>query len=238
MLNKINPGDTLTGFPAGTWNSLIDAVQLLQRGRRRFSADSSAQEDGPAFQWKNVSGSNAPAGAIIKPTGFQAVDNAAVFTGDKPDSGVDLFNLISIGPCADGDCADCTIFDPVRANYSTGSGSPSFGQIWGKTPSQWYLSKDLPGFYIGGYSFNDGTGARVWAIQYPLDQLIGKTTGTVNTASSGTINIWVGSGGSEVVTAGPMTVTAWNNTTVVITSGKWVKLSRINGVWYMEPWQC
>lgn len=74
-------------------------------------------------------------------------------------------------------------------------------------------------------------------------QKLVKTTSTVASGTSGTVNIWNnGSGGSETVSTGPITATAWNRTSVSIASGKFCLMTplTIGGatVLYLQPWEC
>lgn len=74
-------------------------------------------------------------------------------------------------------------------------------------------------------------------------QRLVKTTSTIASGASGTVNIWDGgSGGSETVSSGPVTATAFNRTSVEIASGKFCLMTPllIGGaiVNYLEPWEC
>jgi hypothetical protein len=70
-----------------------------------------------------------------------------------------------------------------------------------------------------------------------LHELV-KTTTTHGAGGTATVNIWTGAPGSETVTSPLKTLTATNRTSVAILSGKFCLATKINGSWYIEPWQC
>ena len=107
---------------------------------------------------------------------------------------------------------------------------------WGIKQGQFGASLNYPGF--DAHLVVDSANLVMQAHFAPITSLLAKTTGPWASGASQTVNIWVGAGGSEVVSSGPMKVTAWNRTSVTIPTTKFCKLSLINGVWYGEPWEC
>jgi len=73
-------------------------------------------------------------------------------------------------------------------------------------------------------------------VAFDAGPYIGKTDSSISSAASGTVSVWTGTPGSESDSGD--NITAYNRTSTTIGSGKWVKLSRVNGHWYMEPWEC
>jgi hypothetical protein len=98
------------------------------------------------------------------------------------------------------------------------------------------LSKNYPGARV--IDLVDDTNNFAWVTLEPITSLLAKSTGSWSSGLSQVVNIWIGAGGSETVSSGPMTVTAWNRTSVTIPTGKFCKITFINGVAYSEPWEC
>jgi hypothetical protein len=180
-------------------------------------------------------------GAIIRFTDAVEADNVVTLTGDKPDGTLRQLYGISLGPVAAGSIGDATLFNPARAYYLTSDGTPAYGQSWGVEPSQWYLRKNRPGFFIFGDPHGSGTSARVLAVQSSHLEFIGKLAGSLSQGSTATVDVWGGAGGSEAAISG-LTVTArdWllKSGATAIASGKKVVCRFINGVCYATEAEC
>lgn len=66
------------------------------------------------------------------------------------------------------------------------------------------------------------------------NEQFGKPDSNIAKGASGTVSIWNGAGGSEADSG--INVTAWAKGTAV-TSGKFVVLGNMNGVWYVAKWE-
>jgi hypothetical protein len=64
---------------------------------------------------------------------------------------------------------------------------------------------------------------------------IGKTDGTVTAGGTGTVSIW---SGSTLADTGDNLSNVKNQTSVEIGANKFVRVEEIDGVDYMEPWEC
>jgi hypothetical protein len=166
-LAKITPGTTLREFPAGTFNSLVELAKLYQRDRASFATTPARDILPPSIKWRNDSGEDAPAGAIVRFTGALEIDNAVVLKGNKPDSTLSPFYGISFGPVADGALGDCTILDPVRARYDD-EYEPTYGDTWGPEADEWHLRKGGDGFFVLGHPADD----RVLVVQRQSGHLV------------------------------------------------------------------
>jgi len=240
-LNKLTVGEPFSKFPGNTFNTMVDICRRVQRDQPRFAADGARDILPDCFKWKNVSGSDAPMGAIIRFTDAVEADNVITLTGDKPDGTLRQLYGISLEPCEAGKLADATMFNPARAYYSTGDGTPAYGQSWGIEPSQWYLRKNRPGFFIFGDPHGSGTSARVLAVQSSHLEFIGALAGSLSQGSTATVNVYGGAGGSEAAISG-LTVTArdWlmKSGASAIASGKKVIVRFINGIPYVVDAEC
>jgi hypothetical protein len=122
----------------------------------------------------------------------------------------------------------------VLVTYDTGT--PSAGETWGPKPSQWSVSKGYPGFVCLGIV--DSTNKIALARQEPYDTIIGKLTGALS-ATTNTVNVWTGDGGSEAVVSG-WTISArpwWDigSCTFPVSTTAKVVCKCIDGQWYILP---
>lgn len=120
----------------------------------------------------------------------------------------------------------------VWAAYD-GSGTPSFGTVWGAKSGQWTLSQNRDGFSV--YGASNTSKQRTLVEQFFVTKIIGKLDGDLNSGSSGSAKIWVRAGGAEAVSEYSITIQDW-----LIPSGrKIVDKTKIialyvNGVWYLS----
>jgi hypothetical protein len=177
-------------------------VDLCRQLQPRFGAGSGVDRLPDSVTWKNVSGSDAPRGAIVRFTGAIDADNVITLQGNKPDGTLRPFYGVSLGPVENGKLGDAVLFDPARAYYLDSDGTPAFGQSWGVEPDEWYLRKNRPGFFVTGDPHGSGTSARVQVIQTGCVEFIGKLDGSLSQGGTATVNVWGGAGGSEAVISG------------------------------------
>jgi hypothetical protein len=120
--------------------------------------------------------------------------------------------------------------------YSSGDGTPAWGESWGAKASQWTLAKNRPGFLVTGANNTTATNPYTSAVQYMVNYLKGKAdgSGTIAVGASGTVSIWMGAQGSEADTSIDVTAYAWG---AAITKGKKVALQWIDSGWYIGCWE-
>lgn len=114
--------------------------------------------------------------------------------------------------------------------------TPEYGEMWGAKPGQWEATKGAPGFMCLGIWDEERT--LMLAEWRPITQMLGKTTTTIaaNDVVDEGYEIYGGSLGSEVnlgYTTLPDAVCRYT-----ISSGVWIRLSRLQGGWEMEPLEC
>lgn len=114
--------------------------------------------------------------------------------------------------------------------------TPAVGQTWGPTNGAWSLSKNYWGFNVTDAVTGTGSEARVFAEQYIVNHVLGKTNASHAKGASGTINLYTGTLGSETQVTS-VTVTAWNRYATVA-SGKWVECDWVNGGWSVTSAEC
>lgn len=177
MLNKVS-GRTLQGFPAGTFNTMVDIVRRVQKEQTRFRHGEKRQK--PEVVWfRNDNAATCPMGGVVRITGVVDVKDQILLTGDMPNGSISPPPLwiVSRGPVASGKIGSAVLFDMCRAAYNVADGTPAFGEVWGPQSGDWKLRKLLYGFEILGRPA-DGL---VTAVQMPwrrqeLVQLAGSLT--------------------------------------------------------------
>src|SRR5262245_64796180 len=99
-------------------------------------------------------------------------------------------------PVKSGQYGYATRAGAVVGLYETGDGTPAFGEAWGPRSGTWKLKKNTGGFFALGAT-NTALGLALFA-PLPMLTIRGKTTaGAINKGTSGTINIYTGTLGSE-----------------------------------------
>lgn len=231
-LNKINQTEPLAEFPGATWNTLVDI------GRQALADTLGPTQKMPSKQKllaKNASGSDAPAGAILKFTGVVIVKNKVVLTFAQPNDTLQPVYGIATEAIADGKIGAYKVLDPCRAYYLDSDGTPTFGESWGPHSGQWYLRKGRPGFEILGNHDGTSVEARVTVLPTTGRLVAGKLDAVLTAAGTATVSIWGGTPGSETDTGLNITAVRGNwlmGTGTSIASGK-----KVTCEWFGAGWQ-
>ena len=118
-----------------------------------------------------------------------------------------------------------------RVKYDSGTPAPDEG--WGPKPGQWTISKGFPGCTICGILDATNKIALV-SLDSPIVTLLGKGTGAIGAASSGTnYRIYGGTAGSEADCGFTTVPTAYNKGATAIANNDWVWLEFTNNAWYI-----
>jgi hypothetical protein len=224
--------------------SRLDRLDLDHSNLRRRveSRQSPAVFNDPRRKkFKNNSGEEVPAYAVMEVSaGAQGPFTHELLTIVKPTTTFRRLYLVN-GPepvAADGQGWGRYLMDDSSDNlvlYETGN-TPAIGESWGAKASQWSLAKNRPGFLITAANNTSATNPYTSAVQYIVNELIGKSDADISKGSSGTISIWMGTPGSETDTT--MNVTAYaNGVAIEGTTAKWVSLKWTNGAWYVGCWE-
>ncbi len=176
-------------------------------------------------QWTEFVNSNAgavPAYGVVRATGITVVEPGRVLlSADQPNAFGCQANCFVNSPVsvAAGKYGYVTRSSPLVALYDTADGTPAYGQAWGPRSGSWKLKKNTGGFFVLGVT-NSSLGL---ALVAPLPMLTfrGKTTaGAIAKGSTGTINIYAGTLGSETDTG--QTMPNVYNRYANALSGRWV----------------
>jgi len=125
-----------------------------------------------------------------------------------------------------------TTVGKVEVKYDTGT--PAIGETWGPKPAQFTLSKSYSGFRVLGIT--DTTNKIMLVEPEPVAAYLGKADGAIAVAASGTVDIWIGTAGSE--TNSTVEITGCYNRTTAIASGDWVTVTYLNGQPYVALLTC
>jgi hypothetical protein len=188
----------------------------------------------PSIRWlicRNDAGEEIPAGAVLHINGVTFVEGHSVLTVTKPGSAWQRWYAVSgPWPIPAGAYGSCTLDGPVWA-WCDPQTTPQPGQSWGVKPGEWRLFPHRPGFTVLGGLVHQ----RVLVLPQTVDQLLGKTDGTLGKGASGMVSLWFGPAGSE--TDSSLDVIAWNRFATVA-AGRWVGLVWIQGAWYLNAAEC
>jgi hypothetical protein len=191
-----------------------------------------------AIRWVpcfNAGSSQIPAAAPVQVVSVALSDDRAVLQVAQIGSGsyaafnprIAFNGPLAIGPGMYGACTDGAF---VQCLWDTGTPTP--GDIWGIKPGQYSLTKNGVGNFVVDGIVDAGT-RRMFGRWYGIESLLGKVaSGSISYSTSGTVNVWSGAAGSEAVTSGPWTVTAYNRLAKVGTTAMLV-LKLIGGSWYI-----
>ncbi len=169
-----------------------------------------------AIRWTpcvNVGSAQVPAAAPVQVVGITIVGQSAVYQVTQIGSGsYAAFNLrVAFNgpqPIDAGSYGSCTAGGFVQTLWDTGT--PTAGEVWGIKPGQFSLTKGGAGSFIVD-GIVDSSSKRMCGRWLGIDTILGKVpSGTFGSGTSGTLNVWIGAAGSEAVTSGPWTVTAYN----------------------------
>ena len=96
---------------------------------------------------------------------------------------------------------------------------------------------------------NDGTGVicltidtvehiALCIVPRPGRRLLGKPAADIAIAATGTVNLWTGTRGGEVITSPTKTLDVFNRTSAILKSAKFCEIIDIEGKLYAVPWEC
>jgi hypothetical protein len=143
--------------------------------------------------FRNDAGETIPAFAVMKITGTVTVDEAILWTVEKPGTEFSRFYLVN-GPdtVSTNDLYGTGSFVdlPDRVLYDSGDGTPAYGQVWGPYPSSWKLRRHMYGFRILGDP--NTTDTHVRCTQHWVMDIVGKADGAISLGSNGTVSVWKG----------------------------------------------
>lgn len=150
---------------------------------------------------KNSSGEVIPPFAVMRVTNWSNSNNEILYTVAKPDSTYRWQYLVN-GPIAIGSGSSDEGLATFLANGGPvyyNSGTPAYGERWGPTSGQWYLTQHRPGFQVQGAttsSFNSKN--LLIATQIPPGEVRvqNDSGGAVAANSSATMSMYGGSAGT------------------------------------------
>jgi hypothetical protein len=150
---------------------------------------------------KNSSGEVIPPFSVMRVTNWSKSNNEILYTVAKPDSTYRWQYLVS-GPFAIGSGSSDEGLASFLSNGGPvyyNSGTPAYGERWGPTSGQWYLTQHRPGFHVQGAatsSFNSKN--LLVATQIPPGEVRVKNDsgGAVSAGSSATMSMFGGSAGT------------------------------------------
>lgn len=206
------------------------AVLPLRRPRQRFLNNSG--EEAPAYAVMEVTA------GVRGSSGNPFVEERLTIT--KPTSTFRRLYLVNgPRPVAAGSEGEGTwLMDDAAGRpvlYNSSDGTPAYGESWGAKASQWTLAKNRPGFLITGANNTSASNPYTSAVQYVVNEVLGKTAAPHNEDASGTVRLWMGTANSE--TDSSMDITAYNKF-ANLGSGVWVWCSWTNGAWYLTAGDC
>ena len=163
------------------------------------------------MQWeefRNDSGEEIPAFAVMRCTGAALIDSGqVVLKMAKPNTYGSQYLHYLNGPIkvANGKFGLCTQSRGAVALYDTADGTPAFGERWGPRDATWKLKKNTGGFAV--VEVSNSTDGLVMVQQAPMLSFHGVTDAAINKDAGGTVSIYYRSG-----------ATAYTDTTVNMSS--------------------
>lgn len=153
------------------------------------------------IKFRNDAGSTAPAGGILRITGYNNDAEEPFFTVGRPNAfGSQYFHAVNDDlDVPDGSSGYCCLGQIVPALYDSADGTPAFGESWGPQSGTWKLKKNVGGFRIlSTSSYTAGiTGEyRCLVAVDPFVRFRGVTDASIAKGASGTISIYYGTGGT------------------------------------------
>lgn len=192
---------------------------------------------------KNSSGSVIPPFSVVLITSATATDNEMVFIVRQPNAASTDFNWngylvtgpFSIGSGSSDEGLATDLVQPNYVRYDTGA--PAIKEIWGPRHGQFTLSKAYYGFEIlGGNTTAAGNNVTIARWVGAGEVLVKNETGSsIAAASSGTVNVYSGTAGSESDTGMDMTV--YNRSSTSWATAKFGMAAHVNNAVYGVPYQ-
>ena len=157
------------------------------------------------FEIQNQNAAQIPAFGVMRVTDVLVVKAGRVVVKvDQPNMFGDFGQCLISGPAPiagangttkAGGMATRTGF--ITALYDSADGVPAYGDVWGPQNGTWKLKKNTGGFFCLGAPVNTTVHLAVFA-PLPMRSFYGKNAGSrITKATTGTINIFTGTPGSE-----------------------------------------
>lgn len=188
--------------------------------------------------FRNTSAETIPAYAVMRVTDAIVVDDIKVFTVAKPNTSLGRLYLIN-GPkevpqysagVEPGSGHGSFLWHASDVLYDTAA-TPAYGESWGPQDGTWTLKKWRYGFTIKGGNTGSGATAKTIAVQHFVNEVRGKTSGTISAdGGTGTVNVYDGDG--TIVTGTTITAT---NIGDELTNGAEVIVFWCGGTWVISP---
>ena len=191
----------------------------------------------PWIRFTNGSGEVIPPYAFMRITGATFDDDEIVLQCAKPNTTFQRFGVVNgpfqVGPDAtdEGLCTTLAQGGLVQVE----SASAAFGQTWGPTASQWYLTRYRYGFDIFGGAQTAGSIIVATAQQHPVNQVWGQTDGAITNGSTGTVEVY---DGNDAAIASTTLTGVKNKTGRDIADNKKVWLGYFGGAWHILSDEC
>ena len=150
---------------------------------------------------KNSSGETIPPHSVLRITNWSNSNNEVLYTVAKPDATYRWQYLVS-GPFAIGSGSSDEGLASFLSNGGPvyyNSGTPAYGERWGPTSGQWYLTQHRPGFHVQGATTTSFNSKNILvATQIPPGEVRVKNDsgGAVAADGSATMSMFGGSAGT------------------------------------------
>ena len=197
------------------------------------------------IQWikfRNDAGSTAPAGGILRVTGYNNDAEEPFLTIDQPNTfGAQYNHAINDDlDVASGEYGYCCLGQVVPALYDSADGTPAFGELWGPRASTWKLRKNTGGFRImsEGYVV-DNSRFRALVAPVPFTRFRGTLDADLAKGFSGNVSVSYLSSGAYSDTG--VNLSAFNGLTDLTTSTVVYCEIEANGAsnrWRIYAWEC
>lgn len=247
---RVQPGESLSSIRAADWNDVLALLGQWRRGGRVLSPLGGQEllATRPAWVWvKNTTTSAVPAFGVLaldQPIfDLSSVANEKYegvrFDGVTPSTSTPHYGKFAVlqEPAeANGGFARGVIAGQTLAKLNIADADDVACDIANSTTS--HLTTSMHGSArILWKSSGTGSSEKYGLIEIGswVSLMLGKTSGAINKAASGTVTIWSGAIGSEATTG--VDVTAYNRFANVST-GKWVVVASILGRLYLIAAEC
>ena len=176
------------------------------------------------IQWikfRNDAGSTAPAGGILRVTGYNNDAEEPFLTIDQPNTfGAQYNHAINDDfDVASGEYGYCCLGQIVPALYDSADGTPAFGELWGPRASTWKLKKNTGGFRVRSTS-TAGVSGDFRTLIYPEPFLYfrGVAAESITENTAGNVTVYIRTGATSY-TSTSVTLSVLNDLDVNIETG-------------------
>lgn len=148
-------------------------------------------------KFRNDAGSTAPAGGILRITGFVTDDEEPYFTIDQSNTFGSQYNhgVNDDFDVESGDYGRFCLGAMAPALYDSADGTPAWGELWGPRSGSWKLKKNTGGFRVKSASYvGAAANYRTLVMPEPFIRFHGVTDAAIAKDASGTISIYYGTG--------------------------------------------